>query len=66
MSQETHPALAGAIPSFEMFMSQREVLAENPNNSSHMKAHIKNGLAMTYKHYKRMDCTKVFIIAMRR
>jgi hypothetical protein len=66
MSQESHPALAGAIPSFEMFMSQWEALAENPNNLSRMKAHIKKGLAVTYEHYKWMDHTKVFIIAMRR
>jgi hypothetical protein len=66
MSKESNPVLSCAIPSFEIFMSQWEMLVDNPSNSSRMKAHIKSGLAMTHKHYKRMDRTKVYIIAMRR
>jgi hypothetical protein len=57
VSKESNPVLSAAIPSFEMFMSQWEMLLNHPKNSQHMKAHIKAGLAAMYKHYKKMDRT---------
>jgi len=63
MSNERMPILAGAIPSFEMFMSRWEKLAtEHP----HMEHLIQPGLDLTYEYYGRMDRTRAYIIAMRK
>lgn len=61
MSAESYPALSGAIPTFEMFMSTWEkTIVENP----HLEPLINPGLEWTYRYYGRMDRTKAYIIAM--
>ena len=63
MSNERTPILAGAIPSFEMFMSRWEKLvAEHP----HLAPLVEPGLNLTYNYYGRMDRTRAYIVAMRK
>jgi hypothetical protein len=45
-------------------MSQWEMLLNHLKNLQHMKACIKAGLAAMYKHYKKMDRTNAYVIAM--
>ena len=61
MSNEKTPVLAGAIPTFERFMTSWERLAaRNPN----IAPAIKKGLKCAYKYYKRMDDTDAYVVAM--
>ena len=61
MSKDKTPVLAGAIPSFERFMSRWERLAEkNP----HLAPAINIGLNFATKYYKRMDDTDAYVVAM--
>ena len=63
MAAEKTPILSGAIPAFEIFMSQWEKLSkEHPR----LKDLIKPGLDWAYMYYNRMDRTKAYIIAMRK
>lgn len=63
MSNERLPILSGAIPSFEMFMSRWEKLVTEHPRLKHL---IKPGLDSAYKYYTRMDCTRAYIVAMRK
>jgi hypothetical protein len=63
MSGESAPLLSGAIPAFELFMTRWEKLAEE---KPHLARFIDKGLDWAYKYYKRMDRTRVYIIAMRK
>ncbi|KAF8266727.1 hypothetical protein EI94DRAFT_1584030, partial [Lactarius quietus] len=47
MSSESTPVLSGAIPSFEMFMTSWENLAER---NSHLQPLIQPGLDVAYKY----------------
>ena len=61
MSAHTTPVLSGAIPSFELFMSQWEQLGRT---HAKLRPWTKIGLKWANKYYKRMDDTRAFIIAM--
>jgi hypothetical protein len=61
MSKEKTPVLAGAIPSFEQFMSRWERLAEK---NAHLAPAIQIGLNFATKYYKRMDDTDAYVVAM--
>jgi hypothetical protein len=61
MSGESTPLLSGAIPSFELFMTRWEKLKED---KPHLGQFIDKGLESAYKYYKRMDRTRVYVIAM--
>jgi hypothetical protein len=61
MSKEKTPVLAGAIPSFERFMSRWERLAEK---NAHLAPAIQIGLDFATKYYKRMDDTDAYVVAM--
>jgi hypothetical protein len=61
MSGEATPILAGAIPAFEMFMTQWENLgAKHPT----LTPWISIGLEYTTTYYARMDRTCSYIIVM--
>jgi hypothetical protein len=61
MSKEKTPVLAGAVPSFERFMTSWERLAEK---NQHLVPAIKVGLKFTYKYYKKMDDTSAYMVVM--
>lgn len=60
MSKESTPILSGAIPTFETFMSQWEILSKQ----TRLEKIIKPGLEWAKKYYARMDLTRAYIIAM--
>lgn len=60
MSAHATPVLSGALPSFELFMTQWERLGELHAN---LKPWTDIGLKWANKYYRRMDNTNVFIIA---
>ena len=60
MSAETTPVLSGAIPSFEIFMSQWERLGEDYLT---LKPWTDIGLKWAKKYYKRMDDTDAYVIS---
>lgn len=60
MSKEKTPVLAGAVPSFERFMSKWERLAEK---NEHLAPAINIGLGFATKYYKRMDDTNAYVLA---
>jgi len=55
------PVLSGAIPSFELFMTQWEKLGDEHLN---LKAWTDIGLKWATKYYKRMDDTDAYVISM--
>ena len=55
------PVLSGAIPSFELFMTQWEKLGDEHLN---LKAWTDIGLKWATKYYKRMDDTDTYVISM--
>jgi hypothetical protein len=61
MSAHATPILSGAIPSFELFMTQWENLGEAHAN---LKPWTDIGLHWARKYYTRMDNTRAYIIAM--
>lgn len=61
MSKELTPVLAGAVPTFERFMSRWERLSLA---QPHLAPAINAGLEVAYKYYKQMDNTTAYIIAM--
>jgi hypothetical protein len=61
MSEESTPVLSGAIPSFELFISQWEMLS---TNHLCLQPLIKPGLKLAYTYYGWMDRTSSYIIAM--
>ena len=61
MSKEKTLVLAGAVPTFECFMTSWERLAEK---NQHLAPAIKVGLKFTYKYYKRMDSTDAYMVSM--
>ena len=61
MSRESTPLLTGAIPTFEMFMTVWENLA---NKKQHLKRYINIGLEWATKYYVKMDNTCAYIIVM--
>lgn len=61
MSKEKTPVLAGAIPSFERFMTGWEKLC---NAKPNLAPAIDIGLAVAEEYYKKMDDTPAYIIAM--
>lgn len=61
MSSESTPILSGAIPSFELFMTSWENLAEmHPR----LEKWISIGLEYASTYYGRMDRTRSYIISM--
>lgn len=63
MSGEATPILSGAIPSFEMFMTKWEVLAEK---HPRLEQWIRTGLEWATSYYARMDRTQSYVVAMRK
>jgi hypothetical protein len=61
MSEESTPALLGAIPSFEMFMSTWEQLSAKNEESILL---MQPGLDLAYKYYGWMDQSPSYIIAV--
>jgi hypothetical protein len=61
MSNESTPILAGTIPSFELFMTSWERLAEMHER---MAPWINIGMEYATAYYGRMDRTRSYIIAM--
>ena len=61
MAQEKTPILSGAIPAFETFMWEWEVLADK---HPRLKPWIDVGLEWATEYYTRMDRTDAYIIAM--
>jgi hypothetical protein len=61
MSAHATPVLSGAIPSFELFMTQWERVGERFEN---LRALTDIGLRWANKYYNRMDDTRAYIIAM--
>ena len=61
MSSESTPVLSGAIPVFEMFMTQWEHIGDS---HAETKEWVDVGLSWATKYYNRMDCTQAYIIAM--
>lgn len=61
MSRESTPVLAGAIPTFERFMTVWEVLAETEPK---VAPAIRVGLDVAYKYYHKMDQTHAYVVAM--
>ncbi len=61
MSTHMTPVLSGAIPSFELFMTQWEKLGDEHLN---LKAWTDIGLKWATKYYKRMDDTDAYVISM--
>ena len=64
VSQESNPVLLGATPSYEMFMTNLEMLSNNKDRPQ-MKVLVAPGLEKSYKYYQHMDHTKVYVIGMR-
>ena len=60
MSGESTPILAGAMPAFEVFMTQWEQLGKQP----HLERLIKPGLDWACRYYAQMDRTQAYTIAM--
>ena len=63
MSCDKTPVVAGAIPSFERFMSVWEDLAADDSMKDVAPA-IRAGLKRAYKYYNRMDQTSAYVINM--
>jgi hypothetical protein len=63
MSCDKTPVIAGAIPSFECFMSVWEDLAADESMKDVAPA-IRAGLKCAYKYYNRMDHTSAYVINM--
>jgi hypothetical protein len=61
MSAHATPVLSGAIPSFELCMTQWERLGDSFTN---LKPWTEIGLKWATKYYKRMDDTRAYIVAM--
>lgn len=61
MSAHATPVLSGAIPTFELLMTQWEYLG---NNYPNLKPWTDIGLLWAKKYYKRMDATRAYVIAM--
>ena len=61
MSAHATPVLSGAIPTFELFITQWEQLGEQFGN---LKPWTDIGLKWANKYYNRMDDTRAYIIAM--
>ena len=61
MSAESMPVLSGAVPSFEIFMTQWERLR---TDFPVLKPWIDIGLQWAKKYYIRMDDTDVYVVAM--
>jgi hypothetical protein len=61
MSREQTPVLSGAIPAFEMFMTQWERLGEMVPR---LKPFVDIGLKWATKYYNWMDRTNAYIISM--
>ena len=61
MSRESTPVLSGAVPLFEMFMSQWEYVRDHHEET---RSWVDVGLTWAKKYYRRMDHTKAYIIAM--
>ena len=61
MSGESTPILCGAIPAFEMFMSQWEKIAKD---HPCLEPIVQPGLDWAYLYYGRMDRTRAYVIAM--
>lgn len=61
MSAHATPVLSGAIPSFELFMTQWERLGKEYRT---LKPWTDIGLKWARKYYSRMDDTRAYIIAM--
>ena len=56
MSQESNPVLSSATPSFEMLFNNKDI--------PQMKVLVAPSLKKSYKYYKHMDHTKVYVIKM--
>jgi hypothetical protein len=54
MSGEKTPILSGAIPAFELFITDWEKLA---SNHPCLEVFIAVGLDWAYQYYGKMDCT---------
>lgn len=61
MSAESMPVLSGAVPSFEIFMTQWERYRVKYRE---LKPWIDVGLEWAKKYYKRMDDTDAYVVAM--
>lgn len=61
MSKEKTPVLAGAIPSFERFLTGWEKLRDAKPD---LAPAINVGLAVAEEYYRKMDDTPAYIIAM--
>jgi hypothetical protein len=65
MSAESTPVLAGAIPSFELFMSALQaMLADIELQQENVGKFIQPGRVITTKYYNKMGDTDAYIIAM--
>ena len=61
MSSDANPILSGSIPTFEIFMTKWEELAEH---HPRLKPWIDVGLKWATTYYARMDLTKAYIMTM--
>lgn len=61
MSREKTPVLAGAIPSFERFLTSWEKLRDA---KPELAPAISAGLKIAEDYYRKMDDTPAYIIAM--
>jgi hypothetical protein len=61
MSTESTLILSGAIPAFEMFMTQWEHLRDNHPETKHW---VDIGLSWATTYYRRMDDTQAYIVTM--
>jgi hypothetical protein len=61
MSGESMPILSGAIPAFEMFMTQWEQIQDNQEDT---REWVEVGLSWATTYYGRMDLTQAYVIAM--
>ena len=63
MSSDKTPVLAGAVPSFERFMSVWEDLTKDESMQD-VEPAIRAGLKCAYKYYNRMDRTSAYVVNM--
>lgn len=61
MSNEKNPVLAGAIPTFERFMTSWEKLRDQ---QPMLAPAINAGLKVARKYYSKMDDTHAYVVAM--
>ncbi len=61
MSAESMPVLSGAVPSFEIFMSQWEKLH---TKYPELKPWVDIGLKWAERYYTHMDDTDAYVVAM--